>query len=38
MGIGDPITLQVNMDHMHIFDGATGLNILHPGKELTGVA
>jgi len=38
MGIGEPITLQANMDHMHIFDAATGLNILHPAKELAGVA
>ena len=38
MGIGEPITLQANMDHMHIFDGATGLNILHPAQELAGVA
>jgi hypothetical protein len=34
----EPITLQANMDNMHIFDGATGLNILHPAQELAGVA
>jgi len=32
--IGDNVTLQANMDHLHIFDAETGLNLLLPAPEL----
>ncbi len=36
MRIGDQVSLQANMNHMHIFDTATGINLLEPAGELVG--
>jgi multiple sugar transport system ATP-binding protein len=36
MGIGDQVTLQANMDNLHVFDFDNGINLLHPAQELVG--
>ncbi len=37
MAIGEQVTLQANMEHMHIFDAASGINLLHQAAEPAGV-
>jgi multiple sugar transport system ATP-binding protein len=36
--IGAPVQLYANLDHLHLFDGASGANLLYPAPELAGVA
>ncbi len=37
MGIGDSVVLQANMEHMHVFDAATGMNLLQQANEMAAV-
>lgn len=34
--IGAPVTLQANLDHLHLFD-ESGANLVYPAKDLAGV-
>jgi multiple sugar transport system ATP-binding protein len=36
--VGSSVALHANVDHLHLFDAATGVNLLYPAKELAGVA
>jgi len=36
--IGAPVTLHVNLDHLHLFDATRGTNLLYPAQELAAVS